>query len=224
MQTALLDRHPASPPSEETLDRRHAAEALAETGRAFHGRGWVFATSGNFSIVLQRRPTILLLTASGKDKGRLTPHDFLLVDETGSPAERTTLRPSAETALHTLLAARPGVGAVLHTHSVGATILSERFGDRGHLELAGFEMLKAFAGITTHATRLRVPIFANTQDIPALATLVAEHLDRADEPLRHGFLIRRHGLYAWGQDLDEARRHVEAFEFFFEVLLREGPA
>ena len=38
-------------------------------------------------------------------------------------------------------------------------------------------------------------------------------MNDAAEPLQYGYLIRRHGLYTWGRDLEEARRHVEIFEF-----------
>ena len=165
-----------------------------------------------------REPLRLLITASGKDKGRLTCDDLLLIDSEGRPVEATALRPSAETALHTMLARRPGVGAVLHTHSVWATILSEHHAPAGGLVIEGYEMLKGLAGVATHEHRLWVPIFPNSQDIPALARDVAGSFGTPGRPLSHGFLIRGHGLYTWGRDVDEARRHVEAFEFLFETV------
>src|SRR5262249_14401349 len=119
-----------------------------------------------------------------------------------------------------MLARRPGVGAILHTHSVWATLLSDQYASAGGLEIEGYEMLKGLAGVATHEHRLWVPVFANTQDIPALAREVDQHLDKPGRPAPPGFVIRRHGLYAWGSDLDEARRHVEAFEFLFEVVGR----
>jgi methylthioribulose-1-phosphate dehydratase len=201
-------------------DRLTVAAALCAAGADFHRRGWSLATSSNFSAVLGRDPLRLLVTASGKDKGRLTPDDLLEIDGDGRPTAPTPLRPSAETALHTMLARRPGVGAVLHTHSVWATVLSERHGPAGGLAIEGYEMLKGLAGVTTHEHRLWVPIFPNTQDVPALARDAAAALDAPGRPAPHGFLIRAHGLYTWGRDVDEARRHVEAFEFLFETVGR----
>jgi methylthioribulose-1-phosphate dehydratase len=192
---------------------------LCAVGADFHRRGWVLATAGNFSAVLGRQPYRLLITASGRHKGRLAPGDFLTLDEHGRPVEPGPDRPSAETALHLMLTARPGVGAVLHTHSVWATVLSERFSGEGGLWLGGYEMLKAFDGVTTHEQRVWVPIFDNTQDIPTLAAEVARAF-AAPRPPHCGFLIRQHGLYAWGRDLAEASRHIEAFEFLFEVIGR----
>ncbi len=218
---------PAEPPTE----RAAGVRALQEVGAAFYGRGWSLGTSSNYSVVLARAPFRLLITASGKDKGRLGSDDFVVVDEAGRPVEAAAPRPSAETMLHVALAHRPGgqahVGAVLHTHSVWGTLLSDRYGEAGGLAIEGYEMLKGLAGVATHAHRQWVPIFENTQDIPALARQVGHWLDEDYAAPRHGFLICRHGLYTWGRDLDEARRHVEIFEFLFEVLARrfslEGP-
>jgi methylthioribulose-1-phosphate dehydratase len=211
-----------------SLDQPDVAEAMLErlgtalcaVGADFHRRGWSLATSSNFSAVLGREPLRLLITASGKDKGRLTLNDLLQIDGDGRPVEATALRPSAETALHMMLARRPGVGAVLHTHSVWATVLSEHHAPAGGIVIEGYEMLKGLAGISTHEHRLWVPIFPNTQDVSALARDVARSFDTPGRLLSHGFLIRGHGLYTWGGDIDEARRHVETFEFLFETVGR----
>jgi len=191
---------------------------LQAIGAEFHARGWSLGTSSNYSVVVNRDPLQLLLTASGKDKGSLAETDFVLVDESGQSVEADAPRPSAETFLHCVLARQPGVGSVLHTHSVWGTMLSDVFHPRGRLPIEGYEMLKGLAGVQTHEHRAEIEIFENTQDIPALAALVERRL--TERPLRHGFLIRRHGLYTWGHDLEEARRHVEVLEFLFEVVGR----
>lgn len=202
--------------------RLAAARGLVDVGRLFYDRGWSVGTSSNYSVVLSREPMRLLLTVSGKDKGALTPDDFVLVDEHGKPVDGDTGKPSAETLLHTLLARRPGVGAVLHTHSVWSTILSDLYHVEGGFAIEGYEMLKGLDGVTTHEHCEWVTVVENTQDIADLARRLSP---RAVDPagadaLQHGFLIRRHGMYTWGRDLAEARRHVEIFEFLFEVLVR----
>ena len=171
-------------------------------------------------MLLSRDPFRLLITASGKDKGRLGEHDFVVVDETGRAIDSSEPKPSAETLLHVVAAQTPGVGAVLHTHSVWATMLSDLHHVDGGLAIEGYEMLKGLDGLTTHESRLWVDIFENTQHIPDLAQVVGRRMLDADQPLRHGYLIRRHGLYTWGRDLAEAKRHVEIFEFLFEVIGR----
>jgi len=195
-------------------------DALRETGASFWQRGWSLGTSSNYSVVVSREPLELLITASGKDKGKLTRTDFVRVDSHGKPTSPGQPKSSAETLLHIVAAQQPGIGAVLHTHSVWGTLLSDYFAPQDGFEISGFEMLKGLEGVTTHEHAQWVPIFENTQNIPDLAEQVREAFADASQPLRHGYLIRRHGLYTWGRDLDEARRHIEIFEFLFEVTAR----
>ena len=162
-----------------------------------------------------------MVTASGKHKEKLKPEDFVVIDGEGRPTVAGQPKSSAETLLHCVIARRmPHIGAILHTHSVSATLLSHRFLEQGAVPIAGFEMLKGLSGITTHETAIEVPIFENTQDIPVLAAQVESRIDAADTSLNHGYLIHRHGLYTWGEDLDAARRQIEIFEFLFECVAR----
>ena len=199
-----------------------AINALRDIGVEFHGRGWSLGTSSNYSILLSASPFRLLITASGKDKSKLGPGDFVVVDEVGNPVNGYGLsgKPSAETLLHVVAAKQPGVGSILHTHSVWSTTLSDLHHREGGLTIEGYEMLKGLEGVKTHEHRQWVKIFENTQDIDALAKEVEERFGSEEEPFSHGFLLRRHGLYTWGKDLVEARRHIEIFEFLFETLVR----
>ena len=163
----------------------------------------------------------LLVTASGKDKGKLETTDFVRVDLEGKPTFDGQPKSSAETLLHTVLAAQPDVGAILHTHSVWGTLLSQLYAEEGGFEISDYEMLKGLEGIKTHRHTEWVEVFDNTQDIPSLADEVASHLRDPHCRWQHGFLIRQHGLYTWGRNLFEARRHVEIFEFLFECLVRK---
>jgi methylthioribulose-1-phosphate dehydratase len=196
-------------------------EALRDVAALFWQEGWSRGTSSNYSIVLSHEPFRLLLTASGKDKRRLKPTDFVVVDETGQPTAATDERPSAETGLHLVLGRQPNVGAVLHTHSVWGTLLSDLYAPAGGFWIEGYEMAKGLTGVRTHDHREWVPIFENTQDIPALARQVGKRMIDPVHTLTFGFLIRRHGLYTWGRDVEQARQHVEIFEFLFEVIGRK---
>ena len=193
------------------------AESLAETGRRLHARGWALGTSGNFSAVLTRDPFRLLISRSGVDKGELTRDEFLQVDDSGAVLSGSG-KPSDETVVHLEVVRQRGAGAVLHTHSVWNTLLSETAGDDGGLSIEGLEMLKGLSGVTTHEHAEWVPIIDNTQDYGRMARDVGRAL--AAHPLAHGLLLRGHGLYTWGKDLREARRHVEVLEFLFEVTGR----
>jgi methylthioribulose-1-phosphate dehydratase len=193
------------------------ARALVDVGRQFHARGWVLGTSGNFSTVLETDPLRLAITPSGADKGALSPEQLLEIDADGAVLQGRG-RPSDETKLHLAVVRVRGAGAVLHTHSVWSTLLSTTHAREGGVAIEQLEMLKGLAGVKTHAHREWLPIFENSQDLPALSGHVADAL--AADPRAHGFLLRGHGLYTWGRDLDEARRHVEIFEFLLEVTGR----
>ncbi|HEY4583171.1 MAG TPA: methylthioribulose 1-phosphate dehydratase [Lysobacter sp.] len=190
------------------------ADEIIVNVRELAERGWTPATSSNFSRRIDA--SNVAITVSGRDKGRLVAGDIMVVDVDGQPVA-TTQKSSAETLLHTQLYKRfAEVGCVLHTHSVNQTVASRLYAAKGAIRLEGYELLKAFAGNTTHDTLLDLPVLPNTQDMPELAAKVEALLD--DGPM-WGYLIEGHGLYAWGRDMAEARRHLEAFEFLLACEL-----
>lgn len=140
-----------------------AVRAITAIGQRLDARGLAAATSGNYSARLADGR--IAITVSGRHRGRLSANDVMVVDGQGSPLEDK--RPSAETALHTLLYRfYPHVTGVLHVHSVAATTLSRHLAAATEIRLQGYEMLKAFPGVSTHETELRLPVFENSQDIP----------------------------------------------------------
>ncbi|KFN48937.1 methylthioribulose 1-phosphate dehydratase [Arenimonas composti] len=190
------------------------ADAIAALTRELAALGWTPATSSNFSARLDERHAAI--TVSGRDKGRLGRADIMVVDFAGKPVA-TDQRPSAETLLHTQLYARfAEVGCVLHTHSRVQTVASRLYAPEGRVRLEGYELLKAFHGNTTHEAAIDLPVLPNTQDMPFLAAQVERLLDAG--PL-WGYLIDGHGLYAWGRDIAEARRHLDAFDFLLACEL-----
>lgn len=203
--------------------RLHAAGEIIVNTRELAAAGYTPATSSNFSVRLDSAHAAI--TVSGRDKGHLTEKDIMVVDFDGR-AVGSDAKPSAETLLHTQLYRRfDTCGCVLHTHSQTQTVASRLFAAQGRVRLSNYELLKAFAGNSTHASTMDVPVFANTQDMPALAAEVEALLDR---PGLWGYLIEGHGLYAWGRHITEARRHLEAFEYLLgcelELLrLRAAP-
>ena len=206
----------ASVNTNASLDLATAAEALCRAGRRFDARGWLLGTSGNLSAVINREPLRLAITPSASFKGELASDDILEMDQHATAVGAGRVQPSAEALLHVEIVRARNAGAVLHTHSKWSTLLSDAHASEGGLAIEGYEMLKGLAGIRTHEHREWLPIVANDQNIPRLAAVVRETLDR--HPAAHGFLIRRHGLYTWGADLRDAVRHVEILEFLLEVI------
>ena len=181
------------------------SEALAQTGRWIHANGWAPATSGNYSA---RDGDGIAITTSGRDKSQLAADHIILLDGEGRPLSHG--RPSAETGLHVgIYRRRPDAGAVLHTHSIAATVLSRRIGAGGTLS------------ITDHCTALRIPVLANSQDMAELGA-AADAALAADPDLR-AYLIAGHGTYTWAGTLDAARMQVEALEFLFACELHHRP-
>jgi methylthioribulose-1-phosphate dehydratase len=189
------------------------ADELIAAGRFIDSKGWVPATSGNFSAKLS--DGTIAITVSGKHKGHLQRDDIMLIDAEGCSLDGQ--KPSAETLLHTALYQRyPQVQAILHPHSINATLAARLF--KHEIVLEDYELLKALSGIDTHESRITIPIFANDQNIPRLAIAVDEYLDQHGDI--HAYIIAGHGFYTWGGSVAETLRHLEALEFLFDCEIR----
>jgi methylthioribulose-1-phosphate dehydratase len=185
-----------------------------------HSRGWCDGTGGNFSCVLAQEPLKLLMAPSGVDKGQVAPDDLITVDGDGQLLGGSG-KPSAETLLHLAIVKSRGAGAVLHTHSQAATLLSKLACPSGEsagwIKVTGLEMLKGLEGIKSHGEEVKIPVLANDQDLKRLSASAQPLLPEAP----HGLLIAGHGLYAWGATLEVAKRHLEILEFLLEHQWRE---
>lgn len=197
----------------KTAEFYDKAEQLIAAGRFIDSKGWVPATSGNFSARLSDGN--IAITVSGRHKGQLQAADIMLIDSQGQSLDGQ--KPSAETLLHTHLYQRyPEVQAVLHPHSLNATLLPRFF--KHQLVLENYELLKALSGIDSHETRIVIPIFDNDQNIARLAKAVDDYLDQHGDI--HAYVIGGHGFYTWGSSVATTLRYLEALEFLFECELR----
>ena len=200
-----------------TLEQRTAAfKKLDEVKLTFARRDWFPGTSGNLSIKISDVPLQFAVTASGKDKTKLSPEDYLIVDGDCNSVEPTNLKPSAETLVHAVVyQSIPDAGACFHVHTIANNVISEVYAQKQSFTIHGQELIKGL-GIWEENALLTVPIVENYADIPPLAAAIKEAI-KPDVP---GVLIRNHGIYAWGRNDFEAKRHIEAFEFLFEYQLR----
>lgn len=197
----------------KTEEFHFIADELIAAGRFIDSKGWVPATSGNFSAKLSDGN--IAITVSGRHKGHLQRDDIMLIDSVGRALDGK--RPSAETLLHTALYQYfPAVKAVLHPHSINSTLVSRLFKDE--LVLENYELLKALSGIETHQTRVKIPIFPNDQDISALAAVVDDYLYHHDRV--YAYIIASHGFYTWGASITDTLRHLEALEHLFDCEIR----
>ncbi|NEW06025.1 methylthioribulose 1-phosphate dehydratase [Paenibacillus sp. SYP-B3998] len=197
-------------------EKQRAFTELRDIKANLAARGWFPATSGNLSVrVGGYAPDAFTfaITSSGRDKSVQTPEDFLLVNEQGQPTEATSLKPSAETLIHSEIYRLTGAGAIFHVHTIFNNLISELYGERKSIPVDGVELIKAF-NIWDEEAQIEIPILPNYADIPRIAELV----EGAIIPRIPGIVLRKHGIYAWGANAFEAKRHLEAFEFIFEYV------
>ncbi len=195
------------------------ADQLVGIARWAYRNGWAPGTSTNYtnySVRLPERaaPAFCAITSSGVDKETIEPQQILAVDQYGRPVNGFNLSPSAETLLHLMLYRIAGAGAVFHTHSIAAALLSRLTGPGECLRLSGWELLKGLDGVETHDCEVALPVYPNSQDMRALVAHIEPHLRR--ERSCYGFLLAGHGLYVWGRNVAEAKRHMEVFEFLLQ--------
>lgn len=189
-------------------------QALSWVIQDIHRKGWATGTGGNFSAVLTRQPLTLLMAPSGVDKGLIKVDDLIEVNANAVVTVGDG-QASAETLVHLAIAEETQAGAILHTHSIFNTLLSEADVDLGYLHLQGYEMLKGLEGIHTHNATVSIPILPNSQDMVQISHEIRMLL-KATQPF-YGVLLAGHGLYTWGNTLFQARRHLEILEFLFEL-------
>ena len=197
---------------------KSATDQLTEAGRAFYARGWARGASGNYSILLARKPMRLCITAAGNEQGTLDETNFLEIDDDAEILQGFG-RPSDETLLHlTIYRLRPRARCILYSQTVAGMMVAEKNFVDGSVSLHGFELLKGLSGVTTHEHTERIPIVENSQDQIALSHVIENVLiENADI---HAIYVRRHGLFTWGETVEETRRHIETFEFLFDVASR----
>lgn len=186
---------------------------LAETIRNWHRKGWSPATSTNYSFRFPENPDTIYVSRSGVDKSQFTADDFIEVNLQGTPKPRfIDTRPSAETLIHcTIYELFPETQCIVHSHSVYSVLHSAV--EQEQVSIQGYEVLKGFHGIVTHETKVDCPIFDNSQDMKAFSETLRTSKNRLTIPV---FIMRKHGTYAWGRNLFDAKRHLETIEYLLE--------
>src|SRR5690606_38536110 len=104
--------------------------------------------------------------------------------------------------LHARIARVAGAGAAIHVHAPTAVLAAERW--PSGVVLRDMEMLKGI-GRSAHDEEVVFPVVQNSQDMTELGDAFAATYDGRTPVL----LVARHGMYAWGRDLVEARHHAE---------------
>lgn len=184
---------------------------IASTIRRYNAKGWSPATSTNYSF--RDDNNTIWVSRSGVDKSEFSEDDFITVDENGKAnGEFSTMKPSAETLIHCVIYQLfPTTKVILHSHSVYPVLMSAIHSSS--ITFEGYEVQKGFDGQTTHEESVSIPVFDNTQDMTAFSNTLKSN---ASSIQHHSFIMRKHGTYAWGKNLFEAKRHLETLDYLCE--------
>ena len=197
---------------------------LANLVRVMNSLGHNPATSGNYSLRSKTSPEIALVSESGIDKSKFTEDNFLPLyisnremHEDYKPSGRKS---SDETDIHLTIYQITKANCVLHSHILDSLLFADLFPEKQFATIKNLELLKGFKGIKTHELEINIPIFDNTQDIRTLAETVKPAI--LSQPNSYGLLLRGHGIYVWGDTVEEAKRHLEVFEYIFKYYLNSN--
>lgn len=206
------------------LTNHPIADELSRCARLFHRWRWSLSSSSNYSALLPSGE--IIVSRSGVDKEMMSSAEFLLVDTLGKPCVGfETMRPSAETELHChayrhAQKNKIEIQSILHTHSPYSVYFSRKHKSENKVVFEGFEMQKIFQGVTTHASRVEIPIFANSQDMKEINCAFDNYLQANPWPV--GYLIEGHGVYTWGSSVTHAKQCLEALEYLMEIKFMES--
>ncbi|KAL6910684.1 class II aldolase/adducin N-terminal [Trichoderma evansii] len=215
-----------------STDPEHPANLIPSLCAKFWTLGWVTGTGGGCSI---RDDNLVYLAPSGVQKELMKPADIYVLslkDQEPSLKQRTYLRsppvykPSQCTPLFLAAFTRRNAGCCIHTHShwaVLVTLLLEAKGNSKVFEINNIEQIKGFGkgfgkvGNLGYHDTLRIPVIENTPHEEDLT----EYLEAAMEeyPDTYAVLVRRHGVYVWGDNVHKAKTQCESLDYLFQLAV-----
>jgi methylthioribulose-1-phosphate dehydratase len=170
----------------------------------------------------------IYIAPSGVQKEKLKASDLFVLEYPSRTYLRKppVLKPSQCTPLF-LAAFDRGAGCCIHTHSQWAvliTLLVERnFGREASFEIEQLEQIKGIAkgrgqtGALSYWDKLRVPIIENTAHEEDLTESLEAAMERY--PDSYAVLVRRHGVYVWGDTVHKAKTMCESFDYIFQLAV-----
>ncbi|KAJ2077825.1 Methylthioribulose-1-phosphate dehydratase [Coemansia sp. S100] len=204
-----------------STDQHHPANLIPELCRQFYQLGWVTGTGGGISI---RSGDSVFVAPSGVQKERISPSDLFVLALQTRQVLRSPLppiKPSACTPLFYNAYTMRGAGACIHTHSqnaVLATMLYEKEFTISHQEMIkGIRRGQTGTNLRFFDT-LRVPIVENTAEEENLTDRMARAMEMYPETC--AVLVRRHGVYVWGESWEKAKTMAECYDYLFELAVR----
>jgi len=190
-------------------------DQIAQVIRNYNSKGWSPATSTNYSFKDEKNQ--IWVSRSGIDKSEFKGEDFIKINLKGEAIEEyVNLKPSAETLIHCLIYKMfPETKVILHSHGINPVVISSL--EKAEVSFEGYEIQKGFEGQKTHLNKITIPILNNSQE---MSFFEKELVYKQAQITNHCFIIRKHGTYAWGKTLFEAKRHLETLDYLCECKFK----
>jgi len=202
-----------------TIDE--ASSLICDLCDAFYKQGWVSGTGGGISI---KTPAGIVVAPSGVQKERMLPADMFVLDEDGEVSRCGARRPgslrppklSECTPLFMAAYKLRGAGAVIHSHSMHAMLATLIDEESTEFSVTQLEMIKGIAGHGYYDNCV-VPIIENTARECELTDSLSEAIKQY--PKANAVLVRRHGVYIWGDSWIQAKTQAECYHYLFEAAV-----
>nr|XP_037287028.1 methylthioribulose-1-phosphate dehydratase-like isoform X2 [Rhipicephalus microplus] len=204
-------------------DEEHPRNLIPELCRQFYDLGWVTGTGGGISI---RHGHEIYIAPSGVQKERIAAEDLFVQDMEerflSGPPPHKKLRKSECTPLFMNAFTLRGAGAVIHTHSKAA-VLATLLYPGTEFRITHQEMIKGIkkgqSGISyRYDEELVVPIIENTPFERDLKESMREAMERYPDTC--AVLVRRHGVYVWGDSWQRAKTMCECYDYLFDIAVQ----
>ncbi|KAF5290836.1 hypothetical protein FQA39_LY14598 [Lamprigera yunnana] len=201
----------------------HPKNLIPELCKQFYHLGWVTGTGGGISIKYEDK---IYIAPSGVQKERIQPQDIFVQDIKGQdielPPPEKKLKKSQCTPLFMCAYTARNAGAVIHTHSKFALIVTLLFPGK-EFKCTHLEMIKGIKNSKLkrnyrYDEELVVPIIENTPFEEDLKDRMAQVI--AEYPETCAVLVRRHGVYVWGDTWQQAKTMTECFDYLFDVVIQ----
>ncbi|XKL61753.1 hypothetical protein PGB90_001586 [Kerria lacca] len=202
--------------------KEHATTLIPELCKLFYNFGWVTGTGGGISI---RHGNEIYIAPSGVQKERITADDLFVQDINGvdlrTPHPGKQLKKSQCTPLFMCAYRVRNAGAVIHTHSKSAVLISLLF-EGNEFQVSHLEMVKGIFNqklnrYYRYDEQLTIPIIENTCFECDLEQSMKAAIENYPETT--AVLVRRHGVYVWGDSWQQAKTQCECYDYLFDVII-----
>jgi methylthioribulose-1-phosphate dehydratase len=221
------DMTTTTPTIDDVYQQAYSVRTLiAQLCESFYHMGWATGTGGGCSIRVLHPMTKeyrVFVAPSGIQKEDMIGNDIFELNMNRDvivPPKTYGLRQSACTPLwYIVYQYRPNVTCVIHTHSINAVqaTLLDPTEQSTYLRITHLEMLKG-CGYHGYDDYLDIPIIDNrpTEDLLAqqLETVIQQY------PKCNAVLVRRHGIYCWGDTWEQAKTQCESFDYLFDCVIK----